>query len=102
MVTATAPTISAFEAMATANGFLLDHLPDRFCAGEPRLDQTSLVWRIPVLLSYAVIGPVGQVGEIIVGTESEEVLSYTPLEEMKAAAWVLIEQNREKIEAPVP
>jgi hypothetical protein len=84
-----------------SNLFLSDHLPDRFTAGRPRPDQISSVWRVPVLLAYAIIGPVGQVGEIIISTTSEEIISYTPFEEMKAAAQALYEKHRDEIEAPV-
>ncbi|MGH9842483.1 MAG: hypothetical protein ACREEM_27385 [Blastocatellia bacterium] len=54
-----------------------------------------------MLLSYAVIGPVGQVGEVLVSATAEEIISATPKEEMMAAARALYEQNRETIEAPV-
>jgi len=101
MVAKTIPTITALQAQATANLFLSDHLPDRFTAGRPRLDHVGNVWRVPVLLAYAVIGPVGQVGEIVIGTTSEEIISYTPFEEMKTAAQTLYEQHRDEIEAPV-
>lgn len=99
MATITAPAITAYQAQAEAGGFLSDHLPDRFCAGRPQFDQDARVWRVPVLLSYAVIGPVGQVGEVTVNADTEEVLSFTPLAEMKEAALRLYEQHRDAIEA---
>ena len=68
----------------------------------PTLDAAANVWRVPVLLAYPIIGPVGQTGEILVSATSEEIVSYTPLEEMKAAARSLYENNRDAIEAPVP
>jgi hypothetical protein len=102
MATIIIPKLTALEAQAAANLFLSDHLGDRFMADSPALDAEANVWRVPVLLSYAVIGPVGQTGEILVSTASEEILSYTPIEEMKAAARVLYEQHRDAIEAPVP
>ncbi|HMV82819.1 MAG TPA: hypothetical protein PKA34_06775 [Blastocatellia bacterium] len=97
----TAP-LTAFEAQAAANLFLSDNLPDRFCADDPTLDNTANVWRVPVILAYPFIGSIGQVGEICVSTSSEQIISYTPLEEMRAAATPLIEQHRDAIEAPVP
>ena len=102
MRTITVPTITALQAQAEANLFLSDHLPDRFMAAQPSFDAAANVWRVPVLLSYAIIGPVGQTGEILVSATSEKVISYTPLEEMKAAARTLYEQHRDAIEAPVP
>ncbi len=106
MATITAPTliapvITAYQAQAQAGGFLSECLPDRFCAGRPQFDSEAQIWRVPVLLSYAVIGPVGQVGEVLVSATAEEVVSATPREEMMVAARALYEQNRETIEAPV-
>ncbi len=102
MATVVIPNLTAKEARAAANLFLSDHLGDRFMADSPALDADANVWRVPVLLSYAIIGPVGQTGEILVSTTSEEIVSYTPLEEMKAAARALYEHHRDAIEAPVP
>jgi hypothetical protein len=97
-----APTITTLQAQAAANLFLSDHLPDRFMAGLPSLDVTTHVWRVPVLLAYPIIGPVGQTGEILVSVTVAEVVSYTPIEEMKVAARALYEQHRNAIEASVP
>jgi hypothetical protein len=102
MATMTVPKITALEAQAVANLFLADHLGDRFLADSPVLDGEAGVWRVPVLLSYAIIGPVRRTGEILVSTTSEEVVSHTPFEEMKAAARALYEQHRDAIEAPIP
>ena len=95
-------TDTEIEVMATVGGFLNDHLPDRFCAGRPQFDQDGLVWKTPILLSYPTLGPLGQVGEITVSVNASEILSFTPLEEMKAAARAIIEQRREEIESPLP
>jgi hypothetical protein len=70
-------------------------------AGEPRLDARSGVWRVPALLAYPRIGPVGQVGEIVVSGYTKEILSATSREEMLAAARQLYEKRRELIESPV-
>ena len=102
MATTTAPTITALQAQAEANLFLSNHLPDRFMAGPPSLNLVAQVWRVPVLLAYPIIGPVGQTGEILVSMTAEEVVSYTPIEEMKVAARALYAQHRNAIEAPVP
>ena len=87
------------EAQAVANLFLSDHLPDRFLASGPTLDDAANVWRVPVLLAYPFIGPVGQTGEILISCTSEEIISYTPLEEMRAVARKLYEENRDAIES---
>jgi hypothetical protein len=71
-------------------------------AGQSSLDLGIQVWRVPVLLAYPIIGPVGQTGEIFVSVTAEEVVSSTPIEEMKVAARTLYAQHRNAIEAPVP
>ena len=102
MVANTIPKITALEAEAAASLFLSDHLPDRLTAGDPQLDSLAGVWYVPVLLAYPVVGSVGEVGEIIVNGQTEEILSHTPVMEMLARARALYEQHREQIEAPVP
>lgn len=98
----TPPTITALRAQGAANLFLSDHLGDRFLAVRPQLDESGGLWRVPVVLTYAVVGPVGEVGEVTVSAGSEEIVSHTPVEEMKERARTLYEQHREKIDAPLP
>jgi len=99
MVTNVAQTITALEAQAAASLFLSDHLPDRFLASSPKFDANANVWRVPVLLAYPIIGPVGKTGEILVNATSDEIISYTPLEEMKTDARRLYDENRDAIKA---
>lgn len=60
------------------------------------------MWYVTVVLTYAVLGPLGKVGEITVSAGSEEVISHTPFMEMKERARSLYDQHREQIEAPLP
>src|SRR5256885_14422024 len=92
------PKVTAFEAQAAANGFLLDHLPDRYGAYGPRLESNGQVWCVSVLLTYPFIGSVGEVGEIRVNAFSEEIISFTPLDEMRERARQLYDQNHAAIE----
>lgn len=92
----------ALEAQGAANLFLSDRLGDRFLVVRPRLDEGGDAWRVPVVLTYASVGPVGEVGEIVVSAGGEEIISHTPIEEMKERARALYEQHRERIEAPLP
>jgi len=101
MSTKTAPTVTALEAQGAANLFLSDCLGDRFLAVRPQLDEGGDLWRVPVVLTYAVLGPLGEVGEVLVSAGAEEVVSHTPVEEMKERARALYEQHREQIEAPL-
>ncbi|MEJ7708788.1 MAG: hypothetical protein WKF84_02765 [Pyrinomonadaceae bacterium] len=102
MVAKTVPKITALEAEATASLFLSNRLPDRIMVGDPQLDSQVGVWRLPVLLAYPIVGVVGEVGEIIVGGQTEEILSHTPVDEMLARARTLYNHHRDAIEAPVP
>ena len=101
MSTKTATPVTALDAQAAANLFLFDHLSDRFLADDPHLDEAGDVWHVPVLLTYAVLGPVGTVGEILVNATTQEIISYTPLSEIKESARILYEQHRDAIEAPL-
>lgn len=101
MVANTVPKITALEAEAAASLFLSDHLPDRLTPGDPQLDTRAGVWRVPVLLAYPILGVVGEVGEVVVGGQTEEIISHTPVSEMLARARTLYEQHANAIEAPV-
>jgi hypothetical protein len=101
MSTKTAPTVTALEAQGAANLFLSDHLGDRFLAVRPQLDEGGDVWHVSVVLTYAVVGPLGEVGEVLVSAGAEEVVSHTPVDEMKERARALFEQHSEQIEAPL-
>jgi hypothetical protein len=102
MTTKIAPVVTALEAQGAANLFLSDRMGDRFLAVRPRLDEGGDVWHVPVVLTYDAVGPLGEVGEVVVNAGSEEVLSHTPVREMKERARALYEQHREQIEAPLP
>jgi hypothetical protein len=91
------PAVS--EARATANVWLITHLPDRFAAGIPDYDPTRNGWRIPVWLSYPDLEPLGPVGELLVDAVRGDVQAHTPLAEMKARALQLYAQHRADIEA---
>lgn len=92
-------TTTVSEARASANAWLIAHLPDRFAAGRPDYDQTVTGWHIPVWLSYLQLEPLGPVGELIVDALSGDVRAHTPIDEMKRQALKLYEQHRERIEA---
>lgn len=102
MALKTAPAVTALEAQGAANLFLSDHLGDRFLAVRPQLDEGGDAWRVMVVLTYAVLGPVGEVGEVAVSAGNDEIVSHTPIEEMKERARALYEHHRDEIEAPLP
>lgn len=96
-----AASVNAEAAKRLANRFILENLPDRFCAGMPRLLQFPLrsVWAVPVMLSYPRIGPVGQTGIVAVDVETGSVTGWTPLTEMKSAAKAIYEEKKAEIKA---
>lgn len=93
------PLVTAFEAEATASGFVTGHLPDRFAAGDPTLQIESEIWRVPVLLAYPKIGSVGQVGEILISARNAGLVSHTPIDEILSRARKLYDEHRDAIEA---
>jgi hypothetical protein len=88
-------------AIMEANGFIIEHLPDRFCAGAPKMVEFPVrkVWAVPILLSYPRIGPVGEAGIIAVDAEIGTVVGWTPLEEVIKAAQKIYSERKEEIEA---
>ncbi len=88
------------EAMITANRFIVEHLPDRFSAGLPKLVQFPLqpLWLVPVHLTYPGVGVVGEVGMVAVDGEHPVVVGWTPPEKMEALARQLYEEKRDEIE----
>jgi hypothetical protein len=86
-----------------ANHFILEHLPDRYCAGNPYLVEFPIrtVWSVPIMLGYPQLGVIGQVGTVIIDSEMGTVAGWTPLQEVRTAARELYEQRKTEIEAPV-
>jgi hypothetical protein len=95
------PKIDREGAIAEANGFIIENLPDRFCAGVPRLVSLPerTVWAVPILLSYPEIGPVGETGIVAVDVEIGAVVGSTPIAEILKAGEQLYAEKKEQIEA---
>lgn len=93
--------IDAETAKRLANRFILENLPDRFCAGTPRFLQFPLhtFWAVPVLLSYPRIGPIGHTGLVAVDIETGSVVGWTPLDEIKEVAKAIYDEKKSDIEA---
>jgi len=85
--------ISAQQAAATANEWLVSYAGDRFLAGSPELDKKSDLWLIPILYVYPKEGPLGNVGEITVNPVTGELSSHPPVEEIKSRALDLYRAN---------
>ena len=67
------PTINAATAQEIADGYLIDHVGDLLGAGTPRLSEDGC-WRMPIVLSNARRGDIGQVGTISVEAKTGRVL----------------------------
>ncbi len=93
--------IDAETAKRLANRFILENLPDRFCAGTPRFLQFPMrtFWAVPVLLSYPRLGPVGQTGLVAVDIETGSVVGWTPLDEIQEVAKVIYAEKKTAITA---
>jgi hypothetical protein len=78
--------VSSVMAQTVVNDWLLQVLPDRFTATEPKLIAGGDIWCVPVGLAYPNIGVVGQVGEVLVSAFSAGIISATSPEPMKLAA----------------
>jgi hypothetical protein len=80
------PPVSAIVAQSVVNDWLLQVLPDRFTADEPKLMAGGDIWCVPVGLAYPRIGIIGQVGEVLISAFSAGIISATSSEHMKSAA----------------
>ncbi len=76
------------DACVAATGFLLDRAGNHLMAGEPHLMVSAVraVWIVPVQLAYLHSGTLGSVGVVAVDEETGQIVAWTPLGEMKAAA----------------
>ena len=75
--------ISARQAAAAVNEWLVSYVGDRFLAGTPALDTRSEVWLVPILYVYPKEGPLGSVGKIAVNSVTGELNANPPIEEIK-------------------
>lgn len=94
----TIPQVTAQQAQAAVNQFISDYLPDRFTADQAQLSVTGEVWQVPVILAYPNVGSLGQVGEVLVSTSSEVIVSHTSFNEIKQVGQRLYEVNRDAIQ----
>jgi hypothetical protein len=70
------------EVIAVAMEWITERLPDRFCADDPRFDVEKHCWHLPIVLSYP-SGKGGVVGEMEIDAHAHEVISHTPVEELR-------------------
>jgi len=83
MVENVVKAISARQAVATVNEWLVSYVGDRFFGGAATLDARSDLWLVPILYNYPKEGPLGTVGEISVNCLTGELSAHPSVEEIK-------------------
>lgn len=94
--------ISARQAVATVNEWLVSYVGDRFLAGTPTLDHAAALWRVPVLYVYPKHGPLGMVGEVLVDSVTGEMQDRSPIDEIKRQALELYQSKHGREDPTVP
>lgn len=91
--------ISADVARGSATDFLLDNVGNLLSAGEPHLMVSAVraMWIVPVGLGYLHTGVLGTVGVVAVDEETGQVIAWTPVAVMKAAAHRLRELHEPEL-----
>jgi hypothetical protein len=90
--------VTAVQARARVNRFLLSQVGSQFCAGEPELDLNRGMWCVPIL--FVTPGFVaGQVGEAAVNIRTREIESQTDTTQIHAAADKLRTRHHAAIKA---
>jgi hypothetical protein len=98
----TIPHVTAQQAQSIANQLLSDAMPDRFMADFAQRTPHGNLWRVPVILAYPTLGSLGEVGEILVSTLAEDIVSHTSFEAMKNVGKTLYKIHQHDIEASLP
>ncbi|HRQ37563.1 MAG TPA: hypothetical protein PLD25_06585 [Chloroflexota bacterium] len=80
--------LSGQEAVGIAQEFVADYLTDLMGVGVPWRMQSPLgrIWVVPVWIAYPGFEQPATIGSIAVDENSGTIISWTPIEEMKANA----------------
>ncbi|MBI4674362.1 MAG: hypothetical protein HY741_22185 [Chloroflexi bacterium] len=89
------PHSTSESARDAATEFLLDHVGNQLVAGQPYLMLGVLhaSWIVPVQLAYPHTGVIGTVGVLAVDDETQRVIGWTPIAQMKRASRELRESR---------
>jgi hypothetical protein len=72
--------VSAYSARQKVNSFILSEISYMMHAGEPNLAIGEMIcWRVPVVLSLASYGDIGEVGAIDVNAETGQMYTTPQL-----------------------
>ena len=77
--------MTALQARAGVNRFLLSQVGSQCCAGDPQLDVAEGVWRVAIVMITPgfVAGPVG---EAVINAETRQIESHTDVDAIHMAA----------------
>jgi hypothetical protein len=90
--------LSAEQARARVNRFLLSEVGSQFCADDPELDVLREIWLVPIV--FVTPGFVaGLVGEAVIGLNSGEIEQRTRTDQIYATADKLRKRHHAAIEA---
>ncbi len=87
--------LNSERAQAVATEFLLESMGNQTLAGQPYLMLGALhaSWIVPVQLAYPHTGAIGTVGVIAVDDETQRVIAWTPIAQMKQVSRQLRESR---------
>lgn len=91
--------LSAQEAVSIAQEFVAENLTDLMGVGIPWRMQSPLgrLWVVPVWIAYPGFEQPATIGSIAIDENRGAIISWTPVEEMKANAVQFYAANREQI-----
>ncbi len=94
-------SITAQNAAMIAQAFVEDQLGNLIGIGRPYQMVSGLqsAWSIPLVLTSPGYGIVGTVGAVMVDMELGHIIGWTPLDEMRANATALSDENDAELEA---
>jgi len=94
-------TVTAEKAAVVAQDFIADQLGNLVGVGRPchMISGLQSAWSIPLVLTSPGYGIVGIVGAVMVDTEFGHIVGWTPLDEVRANAEELTDENEAELEA---
>jgi hypothetical protein len=94
-------TAARTRVQVAANGYCLCTYGDAYTGGTPRrlTLPSGPLWVVPVILTSAGYGRVGEVGVVAVESGTQRILDATPKKEVRAAGVRLMRENRDVLDA---
>ncbi len=101
IATSVTTSISPQKAAGIAQGFIEEQLGNLIGIGRPHHMVSGLqsAWSVPLVLTSPGYGMVGIVGAVMVDMEFGHIIGWTPINEVRANAEVLTDENEAALEA---